>query len=252
MKQLALLILLIATAAAQTQDLHVYWGESVDGLSLGLAVSNAPYALDKPVLVHVHLRNDTRVDKQLLVGPLPRTIFSFVATDSSRKFVEAKPVEGYDGSVAGRLLSPGQIKTEIVDLRDYLYLTNGNFVLTAKRLLYWPTHALSGNAIIEVVSTNQSTPATIVTQHSVTSMTLLAKTNAADENNSTIASAMSRSAPLPSAVMSGSTERVLKSVPESQTTNQGKMTRFEKTATGTIIVLLALVLFIFLRAKGRR
>lgn len=134
---------------------QIFWGVPLNGFSIGLSVSNSPYDLTKPVLVTLYVRNDAPAGQTLPIAA-PYCFYSFVGIDNSGNPLPANRTgEGCDGSVAGLDLGPGGMRSETVDLRDYLHLTNnGTFVITAKRLIGWPNFAFSGNTTIEVVSTN--------------------------------------------------------------------------------------------------
>jgi hypothetical protein len=156
MRTVLLLTFLTGTVLAQTDSLRIHWGQRVNDFSVGLSVSNATFAMDQPILVEVHLRNDASVPRSIAVIP-QRYLLSFVATDAARKLVEPQKVDGYDGSVAGLDLSPGQIRTEAVDLRNYLHLTkSGKYVVTAKWLVTYEIIPNSDNVVIDVLNgTNQ-------------------------------------------------------------------------------------------------
>jgi hypothetical protein len=154
MRTVLFLIAFVALTKVRAQEPQIYWGESLDGFSVGLAVPHSPYTFEQPILVDVYLRNDTEAARPTIAIPA-RYLVSFTATDDARRPVPPKPEFGYDGSVTSKELGAGQMQKETIDLHDYLYLTNsGSFAVTMKRLLSSPNFALSGNAMLELVSTN--------------------------------------------------------------------------------------------------
>ncbi len=254
---LFLIALVVRLAKVQAQESQIYWGESIEGFSVGLSVASSKYNLEKPILVDVYLRNDTKADRPTIAIPA-RYLISVVATDNARRPVPPKPEFGYDGSLSLRDLHPGQVKKETVDLRDYLYLTNsGTFAVTVKRLLAWPTFALSGSAMLELASTNAAGAANPVRNSAATAQTVRPVQNStadntsatkhtpARDNSSTTEGSSANSKPKDAAASPSAA--VASSLAETKS-----FTPTQKVGTGIIAALVALLLAILWRAARRK
>ncbi len=252
MRVVMFLVAGIGIASALAQELQIHWGDTVNNFSVGLSVSNSTYALEKPILVTVHLRNDAQVARTTPAIP-PRYLLSFVAADTLGNQVEPKKMDEYDGSVTSWELGPGQMRTETVDLRDFLFLTNdGTFAITARRLLGWPNFGISGNAVIEVGTTN-ATPRGMSNRSPTSSVPIARPTVAtAKTTNRNSASLNVNAAVVASPAVVSTAGAALPLASNSPVNDRRPFSSGQKIGAGIIAGLLAVLLAILWRASRRK
>jgi hypothetical protein len=143
-----------AAVVAQNSLAEVFWGEPVNGISIGIFFSKTEFARDEPVNAIVLVKNNSAETLQALNVPL-RHRFEVIATGQDRAALTQQPRPSLTG-VSGGMLSvqTNQMVAYRLNLRDFLVITQPNeLVVTAVYGFKDKSghhQGISGNAIIRL------------------------------------------------------------------------------------------------------
>ena len=147
----ALFCALFSACCAGSAAQEPAWGEPYQGISIGLVFSNATMIAGEPVLATVVMRNQSKVETRIAVRP-NELFFDFTAMDEQGKPIPRKEKPLVNAGVATLPFRPGESRSFVLDLRDYVEVTRpGRLTVTAQRN-HFGTILTSKSRVIELVA----------------------------------------------------------------------------------------------------
>jgi hypothetical protein len=130
------------------ESLEIAWGEAVNGIALGLYISNRTFGVEEPLIVGVYLRNESSGMRDLSEAEPLKWVLSFLATDEHRQLLPNRLSEGRNfGSFYGGSFPSGASKRYKVNLRDYLLTSNAHQIVVTAKWKGEDGELISGNVI---------------------------------------------------------------------------------------------------------
>ncbi len=218
----------------------IEWGESVNGLSLGLFLTKTEFNLGEPIEITVFIKNDSEEVLHLPGYPAP-WYFTIIAMDKDRKLLPQRTPPSAGGG-SSTPVQPGKTKAYTLDLNEFLVITNADqFLITVKRFFRDKTgdqSALSRNVSVTVRSKSGKIPEHATAEYSAAPPVR----SSMAQNPSTNDSMDSHELP----DTNGFT------VVQSPSSDFRRFTIGKKFGAGFVIGLLALILAILWRAARRK